>query len=192
MNSFRFFRRPSTRADYVLLAVPVAIIFLGALLGVVLQDNLVDHYVESLALLACLIPVLFVLAVIAVVRRFMKRKAGRLLVVLIAICGSSIFSIFIFDWVNDRMDARRNDAVVSYVAHAAPVLDKIKKQTGSYPLVLPVSLLGQPPDLLLRYGDYSSDGKAFRFEYIDEPAGWAGGEGFLEFQSNDRQWKDER
>jgi hypothetical protein len=192
MNPFRLFQRSFTKADYALLAVPVVIILLGTLLGVLVQDDLFAHYIDSLAVLACLIPILFVLAVIAVVKRFMKRKAGRLLVVLIAICGSSIFSIFIFDWVNGRMDILKNDAVVSYVAQAVPILDKIKNQTGSYPSTLPVSLLGQPPDLLLHFGDYSSDGKEFRFEYVDEPAGWAGGEGLLEFESTDRKWKDER
>ena len=55
-----------------------------------------------------------------------------------------------------------------------------------------MSVLGEPPTLLRDYGSYTSDGKSFRFEYINEPTEWAGGEGFLQFDSSDREWKDER
>ena len=105
---------------------------------------------------------------------------------------AAILAIIVLVEVNRQLDAWQNDAVRNYVARAVPVLDGIKKQSGSYPLTLPVSVLGDAPSLLKKYGEYESDGTQFRFEYVDEPTGWAGGEGALEFLSSDRQWKYDR
>jgi hypothetical protein len=81
--------------------------------------------------------------------------------------------------------------VEHYVSRAVPVLDGIKAKSGSYPKELPVGILGEPPALLRDFGSYTSDGKSFRFEYIDDPAEWAGGEGPIQFDSSTREWRDE-
>jgi hypothetical protein len=70
-------------------------------------------------------------------------------------------------------------------------LDQIKLRQGAYPTNLPTDLLGEPPELLQNDGYYSATSSSFRFEYVDEPAGWAGDEGAIEFDSVNREWKDD-
>ncbi len=84
------------------------------------------------------------------------------------------------------------NAVEAYVSRAASILDRIKAETHAYPETLPTELIGEPPSLLSDYGTYTATKDTFCFEYINEPAGWAGGGGFLKFESSNRQWVEER
>jgi len=70
-------------------------------------------------------------------------------------------------------------------------LDQIKQKSGAYPAKLPTGILGEPPELLQYDGDYSATRSSFRFEYVDEPAEWAGGDGPLEFDNTNREWRYE-
>ena len=177
---------------YLKIALATVILLVGLLLGLLLQDELFGHFLAALAALVILVPLSALLIVAVLVHRKMKRKVGQVLSFATTIAGSSVLAVFVFQATNGRMDAWKNHAVKAYVARAVPILDGYKARHGAYPISLPVSLLGEPPELLQKFGDYSSDGKEFHFEYIDEPAGWAGGEGFLEFTSSERKWIDER
>jgi hypothetical protein len=84
------------------------------------------------------------------------------------------------------------NAVESYVFRASSVLDRIKAETHAYPEELPIDIIGEPPSLFRHYGTYTATNDTFCFEYIDEPAGWAGGEGFLKFDSSTRKWIEDR
>jgi hypothetical protein len=169
----------------------IIILALGALMGILCQDELFRNFCLSLEALAFLIPFLLVVALIALIQRMIGGKIGGWLSWLALIGASSALSILIFLGVGGGINAWKVSALKNYVAHAVPVLDKIKAQKGSYPSTLPSSL-GEPPSLLRDYGEYSSDGQEFRFEYVDEPAGWAGGEGALQFNSSDRKWINDR
>jgi hypothetical protein len=92
----------------------------------------------------------------------------------------------------DLIDRWKIDAVDAYVTRAVPILDKMKNNSGAYPATLPVAVFGEPPSLLRDYGTYTAAKDTFRFEYVDEPAGWAGGEGALKFESSTRRWVIDR
>ena len=167
------------------------IILTGLLLGLLLQDDLFYHRVISVCALMILIPLLVLLFGGVLANRMLKRKVGKVLRYAITIVGSSILAVVVFGVTSDSLDAWKNKAVAAYVGCAVPILDDYKASHGTYPTTLPISMLGEPPELLRKYGSYSSDGSEYRFEYIDEPAGWAGGAGMSEFTSTQRKWADE-
>jgi len=101
---------------------------------------------------------------------------------------AGVVSMFLFIAVGKGIDDWKVDSTRSYVAQAVTVLDQIKARDGAYPVALPVSLLGRPPELLRKYGRYSSNGKEFHFEYWDLAAGYAGDEDPFEFDSTNRHW----
>jgi hypothetical protein len=157
-----------------------------------MQGDFFRDYLFSIACLIVLVPLLLGLCVMGLVRRCTGRRVWEWLKAAIGLgCAAILLILFIYgsECLEDRWE---NNAVRDYVARATPVLDKIKSQTGSYPSSLPVLALGEPPDLLKMYGGYSSDGQHFRFEYVDDPAGWAGADGALIFESSDRRWKYDR
>jgi hypothetical protein len=161
-----------------------AILLLGAIMGIAFQNSLFSDFLITLTGLALFLPLVLVVGVIAII----KRKIGYALVVV----SSCILSLIIFSGVGGILNRWKVNAVRNYVAHAVPILDQIKARNGSYPSTLPVAVLGEPPSLLRDFGEYSSSGGDFRFEYVDEPAGWAGGEGALEFDSIERKWINDR
>ena len=181
---------PAMKSPKIILAT--LIVLIGLLLGLLLQDGLFLNRVVSMQVLMILTPLLALLIVGVVIRRTFWRKVGDWLSYAITIVGSSVLAAIAFRVTNDSMDVWKNKAVVAYVARAVPILDEIKDQKGAYPTTIPIATLGEPPELLRKYGSYSSDGNGYRFEYIDEPDGWAGGIGFLEFNSTERRWINDR
>lgn len=179
-------------ANKWLLLSSAVILAFAVFAGILCQSELFSNYLSVLTGFAILVPLLFGLALIAAVRWFTGRKIWRWLGSAVVIVSVSTASLFIFEEVQSFVHRRKDGAVYRYVASAVPILDKIKSQTGHFPSTLPVSLLGEPPELLKNFGSYWSDGNEFRFEYIDEPAGWAGGPGAEEFESSDRRWKYDR
>ncbi len=192
MNAFRPSLPRFFAANNWLWLSSAVILTLGAFMGILCNTELFSNFLNALAGLALLVPLLFVLAAIAAVQWFKRRRVGRWLGSTIVIASVSIASIFIFVAVNSFVERRKNDAVYRYVARAVPILDGIKSQTGYFPSTLPVSLIGEPPEFLKNHGGYKSNGNEFLFEYLDEPAGWAGGPGLQEFESSDRKWKYDR
>ncbi|HTV47802.1 MAG TPA: hypothetical protein VMG59_05110 [Phycisphaerae bacterium] len=179
-----------TEADYGKLFLSIIILSFGALMGFIFQDDLFLNFVLSLEGFFFSFPISLLVAAIAFTRLIDGKKIWPWLSWTVVICCSFTISIFVFYMMGSVIDDWNNYSVRSYVAHAAPILDKIKIQNGSYPLALPVSLLGEPPFLLRDDGGYSSDGQEFYFVYEDEPAGWAGGPAPMEFSSKDRMWKE--
>jgi hypothetical protein len=150
-----------------------------------------DYFGTYLYSLAILVPLSLGFGLLTLIRYLAGRSVWKWLKGAIAVGGAVILLIFLILAGNSMEDRLENHAVRSYVARAVPILDQIKSRTGSYPSRLP-AVLGEPPALLKDYGDYSSDGKSYRFEYVDEPAGWAGGNGYLGFESSDKRWKYDR
>jgi len=179
-------QKTATKLPFLLCAI---IVSLGGLMGLVLQDNLFAHHLFALAGLILLIPFALLLAAIAIVFLLLKRKINKWLSLSFAITCALALAIVFFLVVNGRLDAWKNENVRKYVAHAVPLLDEIKIRTGSYPETLPVSSFGEPPELFRRWGSYSGYENIFIFDYMDEPAGWAGGGAGWEFHSYDREWK---
>ena len=168
------------------------ILLAGVIAGVLRQDELFANFMLTLTALTFAIPYVIVVTLIAIVVRLMKLKIGNVLGFAVVAGYAFIGSIFLFVLVGREINCWKVASTESYVARAVPVLDKIKARDGAYPATLPVLVLGEPPELLRSDGDYSSNGTEFRFEYVDEPAGWAGGEGLLEFDSSNRKWINER
>ena len=133
-----------------------------------------------------------VIGIVALVVFVWKRRIGKFLGYSLVIGCSSIVSVNVFMETASRINQRKVDDVESYVAMAVPVLDRIKQKQGAYPTKLPTELLGEPPELLRDYGDYSATPSSFRFEYVDEPAEWAGGVGLIEFNNTNREWSCDR
>ena len=170
----------------------LAILLLGVVIGFILQDELYSNTLLALAALTLSIPYVLVITIFAITVRLLKIKVGMWLGFAVVAGYASLGSIFLFLFVGSELNSWEVDSTLSYVARAVPVLDKMKAQDGSYPRSLPVSELGEPPYLLKNYGNYSSNGSGFRFEYEDEPASWAGGEGPVVFDSSDREWEEDR
>ncbi len=105
---------------------------------------------------------------------------------------SSIFSLILILATVCLINKWKIEAAEGYVSRAVPVLDQLKVQTGIYPSRLPTELIGEPPSLLRNYGSYTATSSSFCFEYVNEPAGWAGGEGALKFESSTRRWVADR
>ncbi len=178
--------------NYSKLILSLVIVSVGATLGVIFQYELFADYVDTLEGLAIFVPLSLVIGVIALTFLLAKRRIGKILSYSLVVSTSCVLSLVVFEMTGDLINKWKLDAVTSYVARAVPVLDRIKQKEGSYPSKLPLDLLGKPPELLREYGDYSATGSTFCFEYTDEPAGWAGGEGFIKFDSVGRKWMDDR
>lgn len=160
-------------------------------MGLMSQDDLFGAYLLWLGSLWILIRLTLVLGLVALGMLLWKRRIGKFLSYSLVISCSSMVSAFVFLGTGICINRCEVDAVESYVARAVPVLDQIKLKSGAYPAKLPTGILGERPELLRDDGDYSATRSTFRFEYIDEPAEWAGGNGPLEFDSTNRVWKYE-
>jgi hypothetical protein len=169
-----------------------AIVMVGLVMGVARQDHLFADFLLFLGLQYLAVAFTLVAGIVALVVFVWKRRIGKFLSYALVIGCSSIVSVNVFMETGRWLNRVRVDAVESYVARAVPILDQIKKKQGAYPTNLPTKLLGDPPELLRDDGDYSATPSTFRFEYVDEPAEWAGGEGALEFDSVKREWTNDR
>jgi hypothetical protein len=174
------------------ISLSLIIISFGAVLGAIFQYELFLDFLWTLLGLAIFVPLTLVIGLVILAFVLAKRPVGKILSYSLAVSCSCVVSFVVFKATGDLINNWKVDAVVGYVARAVPVLDQLQKKNGVYPSELPVNLLGKPPELLRDDGDYSANGSNFRFEYIDEPAGWAGGEGFLEFDSKTRKWTEDR
>jgi len=162
------------------------------MLGVIFQNDLFGDYLWTLEGLAIFVPLTVVIALVALGFLWAKRQIGKILSYSLVVCCSCVASLVVFEMTGGLLDRWKVDAVVSYVARAVPVLDQIKQKEGSYPTRLPIDILGEPPELLQKYGSYDATGSTFRFEYVNEPAEWAGGEGAIDFNSTTRKWADDQ
>jgi hypothetical protein len=168
----------------------VAITTFGVFLGVIFQEDLFSAFLFVLMGLGVMVPLTLIIGLVAFGFLLARRQIGKLLSFSLVVGFSSIFSLFCFMQTGSLLNKWKVDAVWTYVARAVPVLDRIKQEKGSYPSKLPVDLLGEEPELLRYYGDYTATPSTFRFEYVDEPAEWAGGEGLIEFDNVGRKWTD--
>jgi hypothetical protein len=169
----------------------VVILLAGPVMGVALQNDLFADYLFWLECGLILVPLTMLLGIVSLGVFFWKRRIGRFLSYGLVIGCSSIVSIHVFFETGIWINRCKVDAVDSYVKRAVPVLDQIKQKEGAYPTNLPTYILGDPPELLRDDGYYAATRSSFRFEYVDEPAGWAGGEGALEFDNVNRDWRDD-
>jgi hypothetical protein len=170
-------------------SLTIIILLLGAVMGVLFQETLFFNFLLAQGGLEYfVIPYFFFLSAYTLIKRFFGKKVGSSFGLGALVGCACAASIFLFLGVGLGIIVWKNSATRSYVDRAVPVLDEIKAQKGAYPLTLPVSLLGEPPSLLRNFGEYSSDGNEFRFEYVDNPAGWAGGSDDYEFDSSTRHW----
>ena len=169
----------------------VAILLFGFVMGVVKRNDLFGDFLLYEGGLWILVFLTSLLGLVALGVFLWKRRIGKFFSYSLTIGCASIVSINVFMETGSWINRWKVDAVESYVARAAPILDQIKQKEGAYPTNLPVDILGEPPELLRDDGYYSATQSSFRFEYVDEPAGWAGGEGALEFDNVNREWKDD-
>jgi hypothetical protein len=172
--------------------VSAAIILLGLVMGIVKRNDLFADFLLWIGFLYILIPLTALLGLVALGVLLWKRRIGTFLSYSLVIGCSSIVSVQIFSETGVWINRWKVDSVESYVARAVPVLDQIKQKEGDYPTNLPTDLLGEPPELLRDDGYYSATPSSFCFEYVDEPAGWAGGDGALEFDNTNREWTYDR
>ena len=153
-----------------------------------MQNDLFADYILWLEGRFILITITSLFGLVALGIFLWKRCIGKFLSYGLVIGCSSIVSDYVFIYTGSLINRWKVNAVESYVARAVPILDQIKRKDGAYPTNLPAGLLGEPPELLRNYGDYTATPSSFYFEYVDEPAGWAGGEGLIEFDSTNREW----
>lgn len=168
-----------------------AIILAGLVMGVVKRNDLFADFLLWGWWLMILIPLTLLLGLVTLGVFLWKRRIGKFLSYGLVIGCSSIVSVQIFSEIGIWINRWKVNAVETYVARAVPVLDQIKQKEGTYPTNLPTEILGEPPELLRDDGYYSATQSSFRFEYVDEPAGWAGDEGALEFDNVYREWRDD-
>jgi len=178
------------RCKLILVAI---FLMLGLVAGIILQNSLFAAFCVVSAALAILIPFVLVIGAIAVFQMIIHNHRFKKTIRYLLLIGcSSILSLVVLLATGGSINRWKIKAVESYVSHAVLILDQIKAKTGVYPPELPINVIGEPPSLLRYYGSYYATPESFCFEYIDEPAGWAGGEGFLKFESSRREWTDDR
>jgi hypothetical protein len=177
---------------YAKVILSLVIVSTGAMLGVVFQYELFLDFLWTLQGLVVFVPLTMIIGLVVLSFGLAKRRIGKILSYSLVVSCSCVVSLVVFEMTGSLIDRWKVNAVVSYVARAVPVLDQIQQKDGSYPSKLPTNLLGEPPELLRNYGDYNATGSRFRFEYVDDPAGWAGGEGAIEFDSEARKWINDR
>jgi len=175
---------------YFKVILSTSIVSVGAILGIGFQYDLFFIYWWTSCVLTVFVPLTLLTGFAALNMVLAKRRVGKILGYGLVVSGSCVVSLVVFEMTGSWIDRWKVEAVVSYVAHAVPVLDQVKQKEGSYPAKLPIDLLGEPPELLRYYGSYASAGSTFRFEYENEPAGWAGGGGSIVFDSEVRTWID--
>jgi len=171
-----------------LLALFISIVFVGILLGAALQNALFMDFLVVMQSLVILTPLTLLLGLIASVCFIARRSVGIYLKYSLVVSLALLLSLVSLFGTACLINRWKVDAVESYVLRAATILDRIKAETRAYPETLPINIIGEPPSLLRDYGDYTATKDTFCFEYIDEPAGWAGGEGLLKFDSSTRKW----
>jgi hypothetical protein len=181
----------SVLLKYPKCVLSAAILLAGLVMGVVKRNDLFGDYLLWLGGSWILIRLTLLLGLVALGVFLWKGRIGKFLSYSLAIGCSSIVSIQIFSETGIWINRWKVDAVESYVARAVPVLDRIKQKEGAYPAKLPTDILGEPPELLRDDGYYLATPSSFRFEYVDEPAGWAGGEGALQFDNVYHEWRDD-
>jgi hypothetical protein len=177
---------------YPKIIVSISIVLIGIFLGAALQDALVMDCMAAMEGIIILTPITLLLGLIALVRFLVRRSVGKILRYSLVVGVTLILSLALLSETACLINNWKVNAVDSYVLRAAAILDRIKAKTGAYPEGLPVEIIGEPPSLLRDYGNYTATKDTFSFEYINEPAGWAGGEGFLKFDSSTRKWVEER
>ena len=164
----------------------------GAIAGWACSNELFRNDLMALAAFGLAIPYVFAVTLVALMLYLKQRKLIWQWSLPVVVGYAALGSIFLFDFVGGAINRWEVASTENYVDRAVPVLDQMHALAGSYPKELPVSKLGEPPYLLKQYGGYSSNGSSYQFKYIDEPAGWAGGEGMLMFTDSDRRWQEER
>ena len=169
-----------------------AIVMAGLYMGVVAEDDLFADFLFWMAANFFSVAFTLIVGLVALLVFVWKRRIGKFLSYSLVIGCSSIVSVNVFMETGAWINRWKVDAVESYVARAVPILDQIKQKQGAYPTNLPTELLGEPPELLRADGSYSATPSSFRFEYVDEPAGWAGGDGAIEFDNTNREWRYDR
>ncbi len=174
------------------LIVLISIVLIGILLGAALQDALFMDFVGGMEGIAILTPITLLLGLVALACFLAKRSVGNILKYSLVVGLALILSLVCFLETAHLISYWKVNAVESYVLRAASILDRIKARTGAYPEALPTDIIGEPPSLFRDYGTYTATKDTFCFEYINEPAGWAGGEGFLKFDSSTRKWVEDR
>jgi hypothetical protein len=177
---------------YLIPFLSLVIVAVGAILGVSFRDDLFCACLFELSGLAVAVPLTVILGVVVLGLVLAKRRPWKAVSYSLVVSASCVVALFVFMETGSLINSWKVDAVERYVARAVPVLDGIKQKEGSYPATLPTDLLGAPPELLRRYGDYTSTGSTFRFEYDDDPAEWAGGPGPVTFDSASREWKSDQ
>ncbi len=177
---------------YLKHVLSLVIVSVGVIQGVILQNDLFGDYLWTLEGLAIFVPLSLLIGLVALGFVLARRRIGKILSYSLVISCSCVASLVVFEMTGGLIDRWKVDAVENYVARAVPLLDQIKQKEGAYPPELPVDRLGEPPELLRNYGSYDANGSTFKFEYLNEPAEWAGGEGLIEFDSATRKWMDDR
>jgi hypothetical protein len=175
--------------NYPKCLLSAAIIMVGLVMGVARQDDLFADFLFWMGGNFFSVAFTVVIGLVAVVVFVWKRRIGKFLSYSLVIGCSTFVSVNVFMETGGWINRWKIDAVESYVARAVPILDQIKQKEGAYPTNLPTDVLGEPPELLRDDGCYSATPSSFRFEYVDEPAGWAGDGGALEFDSASREWR---
>jgi hypothetical protein len=174
----------------VLFGAPAIGVIAGVVAGVILQNDIFGATTLAVVGLSLVVPTELVVGLTALIFFLLERELSKFLRTLLIVLGSTIPALMICAKIPNWMDQWKVDAVDSYVARAVPILDQMKAKDGTYPTLLPVDVLGNPPELLRDDGKYLSDGKTFHFEYENVPASWAAGQGPIEFDSTVREWGD--
>lgn len=169
----------------------VGTVILGLIAGILFQDDIWKTCYVAVVYLVVGIPFLIIVAILMLIypKKLRFGSWSRHLVLVISALSLFAVTMVISMCLINRW---KIGAVEAYVVRAVPVLDRIKAQTGGYPSRLPVKIIGEPPSLLRDYGTYTATATVFCFEYVNEPAGWAGGEGALKFDSSTRRWSADR
>jgi hypothetical protein len=166
----------------------VGIIAIGLVLGVIFQYDLCQARMWEVVGFVIFALSALIFGILAACLAAMDRRIGPCLGYGLLISISSLISLLVFGETGSLIDTWKVDAVHHYVARVVPVLDEIKRKEGAYPSTLPIDRIGDPPELLRKYGHYTSTSSTFRFDYDDEPAGLE--ESAFEFDSTARRWVD--
>ena len=152
-----------------------AIVMAGLFIGIVAEDDLFADFLFWIEANFFLVAFTLIVGLVALLIFLWKRRIGKFFSFGLVIGCSSIVSVNVFMGTGVWINRWKVDAVESYVANAVPILDQIKQKQGAYPTNLPTELLGEPPELLRDYGDYSATPSSFRFEYEERACRVGGG-----------------
>jgi len=169
-------------------AIALAILAVGIFSAVYCHDKWPDDlfFCVGFAIppLVILIPLMLVIGIIALLNKFLckpplRQRIGKLIGWLFVMVGSMGIAAVLFVALSIGLVYWPYWVAQRYVAHAVPILETIKAQTGSYPSTLPEAKFGKPPYILR----YTGGGDQFDFLYMDED-----GVGIYEFYSSDKIW----